>query len=196
MMRGVLLIIVFISANEVRSQAHVLAQSVTYQMGIPISDLKTYTDITSFRGITVDARYFITNDVTIGFSLGWQMFFDEIDGTIQFDGGALTAKQTRNANTFPVMLKTFYHFGREQGIRPFIGLGAGIMGSLQLTDVGLFRIENRNIHFALGPEIGVFIPFNSDGGINLSIDYNYGAASSDSFNYTYFGIKLGGVWFE
>ncbi len=195
MQRKFILSIIIIAFLGVEIKAQV-ATSLTYNMGFPVSDLKDYTNSTSFRGVSVDTRYFIEDNATIGFYLGWQVFKERVDGLFKFDGNDISGLQVRYANTFPIMFTGHYHFGEDGGVRPYLGAGVGTVRSLQRTDIGIFTIVNNNWHFAFYPEVGVFIPFTDDLGANVGIKYNYAIGSSDSIDYTYLGINVGLVWFK
>ncbi len=170
------------------------ATSVHYSVGLPIGDLKDFTDNTSGRGIIFEARNFRSDQLSIGFSLGWQVFKDRLEGTFSQDGQDITGTQVRYVNTLPIMFTTHYYLGDPGSVRPYLGAGVGTVRSLQRTDVGLFSLSNNNWHFGFYPEVGVFIPVSFDMGINVAAKYNYGIATSDSFDYTYLALSVGFTW--
>jgi outer membrane protein len=170
------------------------ATSVHYSVGIPTGDLKDFTDNTSGRGAIFEARNFRSDQFSIGFSIGWQVFKDRLEGTFSQEGQDITGTQVRYVNTLPIMFTGHYYLGDPGSVRPYLGAGVGTVRSLQRTDVGLFTLSNNNWHFGFYPEVGVFIPVSFDMGINVAAKYNYGIGTSDSFDYTYLALSVGFTW--
>ena len=178
----------------VQAQEWDWATSVYYSIGLPTGDLKDFTDNTSFRGIIFDTKNFRSDQFSIGFSVGWQIFKDRLEGTFSQDGRDVTGTQVRYVNTLPIMVTGHYHLGAPGGARPYVGAGVGTVRSLQRTDVGLFTISNNNWHFGFYPEAGVYIPVSFDMGINLAARYNYAIGTSSSIDYNYLTISAGFTW--
>ena len=190
----ILLLAVTCIAQNAQAQEWDWATSVHYSFGLPTGDLKDFTDNTSFRGIVFDAKKFQSEQFSIGFSLGWQVFKDRLEGTFSEEGRDVTGTQVRYVNTLPIMLTGHYHLGEPGGARPYLGAGIGTVHSLQRVDVGLFTVQNNNWHFGFYPEVGVYIPVSFDMGINLAAKYNYAIATSDSFDYSYLSLNIGFTW--
>ena len=54
--------------------------AITYNMGLPMSDTKDFTDAYSWRGMGLEFRKFVKNTTSVGLSLGWNVFHDEVNG--------------------------------------------------------------------------------------------------------------------
>ncbi len=189
----IIAVVSFVAFNA-QAQEWDWATSINYSFGLPTADLKDFTDNTSFRGIIFEAKNFRSEQLSIGFSLGWQVFKDRLEGTFSQEGQDITGTQVRYVNTLPIMVTGHYHLGDPGGVRPYVGAGVGTVHSLQRTDVGLFTVSNNNWHFGFYPEVGVFIPVSFDMGINLAAKYNYAIGTSDSFDYSYLALSLGFTW--
>jgi outer membrane protein len=105
-------------AQNSQAQEWVWATSVHYSFGLPTGDLKDFTDNTSFRGIVFDAKKLQSEQFSIGFSLGWQVFKDRLEGTFSEEGRDITGTQVRYVNTLPIMVTGHYHLGEPGGARP------------------------------------------------------------------------------
>jgi len=186
-------LVVLLSVNL---KAQDITTSLSYNIGLPVSDLKNFTNSTSFRGISLETRYFLQENVSIGFHLGWQVFKSREQGLLSVDGNDINGTQIRYVNTFPIMFNGHYHFGTDGGVRPYLGAGIGTVRSLQRFDIGIFTIQDNHWHFAFYPEAGVMIPFDSDVGANVGFRYNYAMGSDDGIDITYIGIHVGVVWFK
>ena len=170
------------------------ATTINYSVGLPTGDLKDFTDNTSFRGISFEAKNFRTEQISVGFSLGWQIFKERLEGTFSQPGQDVTGTQVRYLNALPIMVTGHYQFGDPGGARPYAGVGLGTVHSLQRTEVGLFTISNNNWHFGFYPEVGVYIPVSFDMGINVAAKYNYALGTSDSIDYSYLSLSVGFTW--
>ena len=196
MLRKLIKINVLIACFAFTSQAQEWdwATTFNYSIGLPTGDLKEYTDNTSFRGISFEAKKFQTEQISIGFSLGWQIFKNRLEGTFSQTGQDVTGTQVRYVNAFPIMATGHYQFGEPGGVRPYAGVGLGTVHTLQRTDVGLFTVSNNNWHFGFYPEVGVFIPVSFDMGVNVAAKYNYAVAASNSIDYSYLSLSVGLTW--
>ncbi len=172
------------------------ATSANYSVGIPTGDLKDFTDNVSGRGFIFEARRFLSNQASVGFSVGWQVYKDRLEGTFSLEGIDATGTQVRYVNTLPIMVTGHYYLGSPGNIRPYLGGGVGTVSSLQRVDLGLFSDSNNNWHFGFYPEVGVYIPLSFDMGLNLAAKYNYAIATSDSFDYTYLAFSVGFAWLK
>ncbi|MDH3708291.1 MAG: porin family protein [Cyclobacteriaceae bacterium] len=175
-------------------QAQYWATSVTYDIGVPTSDLKDFTDETSFRGVSLDARRFINDNVSVGLFLGWQVFKDRVVGLTSLNGSEIYGTRVNYVNTFPLMVTGCYHFGEEEGVRPYLGAGVGTVRSLQRSEIGLFAFENNNWHFGFYPAVGVLIPVQYDFGVNLGVKYHHAVGTDDSIDYSYLTFSVGLIW--
>ena len=173
--------------------------AIHYDISLPDGSMHDYTDDASWLGIGVDGRWFVKPDVPValGVSFGWHVFHNETDGTIVFDSGALTGKQNRYVNSFPMMLTGHYYFGDKNKLWVFAGGGIGAYYIIQRFEAGVFAFEANNWHFGLYPEIGIQIPLtemNAD--LFVSGRYNVAFAAGESLTgeakeYDYWGINVG-----
>jgi hypothetical protein len=196
MMKKYIIILILTTAISITSQAQEWdwATSVHYSVGLPTGDLKDFTDNTSGRGVIFEARNFQSDQFSIGFSLGWQVFKDRLEGTFSQDGQDITGTQVRYVNALPIMFIGHYYLGDPGSVRPYVGAGLGTVRSLQRTDVGLFSLSNNNWHFGFYPEVGAYIPVSFDMGISVAAKYNYAIGTSDSFDYSYIALSVGFTW--
>ena len=102
--------------------------SLTYGIGFGMGDLGDFISQPSFRGATVDFRQMTNDKMGIGFSLGWNVFYEEKSSdTYTFENQSLTGKQYRYSNHIPMLASFDYYLTAGQKINPFIGLGTGVM---------------------------------------------------------------------
>jgi outer membrane protein len=172
--------------------------AITYDMSIPEGEMTNYIDQTSFRGIGFDGRWFMQggdSPLALGLSLAWQVFNQNVDGTVVFPNGALTGYQNRYLNSFPIMATAAYYFGSKDRLWLYLGVGVGTYYTIQRFEIGVIALEENNWHFGGYPEIGIHFPLEE---MDIIINGRYNIAfesgesiSSDSAKWTYWGINVG-----
>ncbi|MCH6573825.1 MAG: hypothetical protein IH795_01275 [Bacteroidetes bacterium] len=135
-----------------------LLTGLTYSISIPTGNTSDFISNTSFKGLSIDLRKFISHNASIGFLVGWSTFEEETNETISTSVGDVSGEQNRLINSFPVMITTDYYFGEGREFRPFIGIGVGMYyfyhqweNTLEF-DYG--NLESSKWHFGVAPEGG------------------------------------------
>lgn len=153
-----------------------LLTGLTYSISIPTGNTSDFISNTSFKGLSIDLRKFISRNASIGFLVGWSTFEEETNETISTSVGDVSGEQNRLINSFPVMITTDYYFGEGREFRPFIGIGVGMYyfyhqleHTLELTDDNL---ESSKWHFGVAPE-GGFVYLLESVYLFVNVRYNY-----------------------
>lgn len=174
---------------------------ISYVIAIPDGDTQDYIGDTSWRGFGLEWRWSTESErpFTLGISLTWQVFHERLTGTQQLENGAVTGIQDRYLNSFPLMFTSHYYLGRDGGVQFFLGGGAGALAAIQRVHLGVNVLEETNWHFAVAPEVGLFIPFNHDVRGMVSVKYNYAFEAGtyiggDKRDWQYFSVNLGLMW--
>jgi hypothetical protein len=173
---------------------------VTYEMSFPTSNLKDFTDNTSFRGIGVGVRKFVTPNISVGGFLGWNVFNEETDELISIEeeeyDADISGTQFRYFNTVPLLFSTHYFFGKSETMMPFVGMNIGTYYMRQRLEIGVYAFEESNWHFGIAPEAGVIFPTGYDSGIIANFRYNYAFESGESLtgesnSFAFWSLNLG-----
>ena len=166
---------------------------VSYGMATPVSDTKDFTGGTSWRNWGVDVLAFVRPTTSVGVSFGWNIFNDVTTEVSSIEQVDIQGTQFRYINSFPILVNIREYRGARGSARPFFGLGIGTQVVKQRVDVGQWRISDSTWHFALAPEIGVVLPFESEAKWFISAKYHYAVKASDR-THSYFGFNIGIVW--
>ena len=186
----ILLLIGCISIPQANAQRSFFA--LEYSMGFGSGDIKNYITSSSFRGVSIEFRQMVTDNVGVGFETGWNVFYERrAYDTYTTGSTSLTGVQYRYVNAVPLLLATNYYFKPGEHINPFIGLGVGTIYSHRNTDMGLWTLSTEDWQFALRPELGVLITTNSNTDIILAAKYMGGFATSDQVAQSYFTFNIG-----
>lgn len=146
----------------------------TYSMSMPLGETKDFNEAFSWRGVTIEGRAVMNDNVSVGLSFGWHVMNDVLENTtIQFDNGAVTGTYYTYTNSFPMFVNAHYYLGQKNAIRPFIGANVGTAIVERRAEVGLVAFSEDNWRFAVAPEAGVIIPLGWYVRGILSARYHY-----------------------
>jgi hypothetical protein len=149
----------------------------------------------SFRGATMEGRKVVKDNVTVGFSAGWQVMNYETGETLQPRQGIdVTGFQFRYINNFPILFTAHYYFGRRGDMRPYIGGGAGISYLERRMEVGLYLIDQDGWPITLAPEIGVAFPAGWRAAGFGFVRWYWMASAGGAPSLSYLSFGLGIAW--
>jgi outer membrane protein W len=161
-----------------------------YQVTYPSGETNDYIDKISFRGVGMEWRKYIQDDISAGISLNWNVFHKVETKIEQLEDGAVTGTQNRTINSFPFMVTAHYYLGGRRDIRPYGGLGLGAFLIEKKLDIGIYSLSESNWHFGVSPELGVQFPVGYDTTIMVALKYNYAFETKEEQN-SYFGLSVG-----
>lgn len=181
-----LYILLFLFASlSIQSMAQMGQSYITlnYSTSIGLSD--THDDISkfSFRGASFEYRNFVTSDVfALGFDFNWNVLYDDKPyGTYQYQTVTLTGNMDRSLNLLPFMLTADYFLAdNDHVLQPYIGFGLGPVHSIENVDMGLYRYNNKEWHFGIKPQIGLWYYLNETTKLSLSSELVYAFKTKDT----------------
>jgi outer membrane protein len=192
-MKKILLIsaICLFSAGALYAQSNT---SVYYSVGFATGDLGDYISKPSFRGIGLDYNKMIQPNIGVGFSIGWNVFYEDLPyDTYSVENVSLSGKQYRYSNHWPILASGSYYLKPGETINPFVGLGIGTIYTLRNTNMNLYTVELDAWNFALQPQVGVQFSVDDATAITLIAKYNnaFQAGGELDTDQSYFTINLG-----
>jgi len=190
--------IFFIALFSVFALAAFSQSSLTalqYSVGFGTGDMHEYIGNTSWRGFTLDYRNMVQSNIGVGVDLGWNVFYEEMpDAVYEFENITYAGKQWRYSNHFPVLVAADYYIRKGEMVSAFAGLGAGVMYSLQNTNMGTYTFEKDAWHFALRPELGLIIEASPGASLMVASKYYYGFKAGDLPAQGYVTVNVGFVF--
>jgi hypothetical protein len=183
---------VIISATALAQRNQPFTLALNYNVAVPVSEtFKDYVSKTSFRGFQGAILYRLDEQFRLGLQVTFNDFYEKYGRQVYktSDGADISAVLSNTLQSLPVLVKGEYSFGKPAGIRPYIGLGAGINFVNFDQYYGEFQYSKYSTKAAFSGDLGVLIPFSSGS--------NYGARVSTSYNLTPFneeGIKNITTW--
>ncbi len=178
-------------ALDANSQMVDYYSSVNYSMGIPLGSTADYISNPSFRGFSFEFGRFLSDDLSIGFMVAWNVFNESFDtDTYELENIRLTGKRYNYINAFPIMASGRYHLRPGAALRPYVGAGMGAYIINKKTDFGLYSEENKNWHFGLYPELGFIAQMSNELFFNIGAKLNQ-AFKSGGDSHTWISIQAG-----
>lgn len=174
-----------------------LAQSnttFTYSMGFGTGDLQDFIQQASFRGVNLDFRKLVQPNIGVGFSVGWNVFYEQKEeDSYTLGNSTLTGKQYRYSNHIPMMVNGAYYLKPGETVNPFVSLGIGTMYTRRNTDMNLYTVEQEAWNFLLQPEFGVQYLLNDVTAATVSGKFNYGfkAGTELDASQSFFTLNVG-----
>jgi hypothetical protein len=190
-LRYFIITLLFLLPSLAFSQSGYSYHGFTYSMAVPTGGTADYTNAGSFRGANYEGYYELSPRFALGWLLGWNVFNTKLrNETYIHDNFTLTGNQYRYQNEFPMLIRGLYLLGVQDGIRPFVGAGIGVIYDVRRTDIGLYSVKDDAWHFSMAPELGIMIPAR-ESLITTSVRYNYGVKAGGLDPVSYFSFNLG-----
>lgn len=191
-MKKISLIIGFVAIATAAFSQGRATTSVVYNVAIPMGNTSDYIEETSFRGAMINADYFIEDEWSLGFGIGFQTFYQE-DGMVSEIRGTFTATGDRfkYLNSIPVLFTAKYHLNRYGAVTPHAGLGLGLYYMNQTTKFAGIDFTATDWKFGLQPEVGVGFELSPSTDFVLGVTYNAAFNSKDIDTQGYLGVQAG-----
>ena len=189
--------IITITVLSLLGSAQLLSQSrlsMSYSIAFPMGDLGDYIQPASFRGVAMDFHDMVNENVGLGFSTGWNIFYSEEDkATYEIDNSSVTGKQYRYSNNVPIMFSAAYYFKPKETLDPFASIGIGTSYTRRDTDMGILTFRQEAWNFLLAPQIGVLYDLSRDNAFSVALQYYHGFQGGSELDeaQSYLAIKLG-----
>jgi hypothetical protein len=195
-------LILFFLILGTSAMAQGFLNTVTWEVGIPVSKTSEFNNSTSYLGFGISQRKFLDKFNSVGLVLGWNNFDERVQDPININldrvSGTISGTQLRAINIFPILLGLNHYFGVPSGTQTVIGLNTGVYFIAQRMDIGVYRFQSDNWHFGIAPELSFLIPMpDFDANFFITGKYNYAFDSGTSVGgkennfYSFWNINIG-----
>lgn len=183
------LFLLSMTAVDLSAQYNEWWGAISYQGSLPSGDTKTFSEPFSWRGIGLEGRTAVRSNVSVGGFVGWNVFNDELDGTVSLGGADISGFQSRFVNAMPLLATAHFYTGSRGDTRAYLGGGIGTYWIENRLELGRTALTTDNWHFGLAPEFGIILPRDRFAAGILSVKYNYAfEAGGITHSYWTFGI--------
>lgn len=184
--------IVLLAGSFVYSAAQYSLFTISYSTGTTLGKTSDYIENYSWRGMSIEGRYFIEKDLSLGFYVAWNVFNQKLINYEQsFENGVLFGNQYRYINAYPILMIAHYHLLPESSIRPYVGAGLGVYSMNRRTEMGLYYSETKSWHFGFQPEAGLWFDVAPYVNLMIAAKYNYAIKTNKSDAYSFLNLNVG-----
>lgn len=175
------------SLSSLHAQEKHFLLSGQYAFAGPVGAFKNYVGITSPRGWTAEGTYMLNNQLGVGFSVGFNDFYEKTPRAVYYDKNtAVSAVRTNTLQTIPLLATVSYQWWQDKGwVKPYVSLGIGANNVNYEQYWGMFVDRKNGWGWSIRPLVGLHIPFSktyAGAGVNLSAQYNYTHFSYNELN--------------
>lgn len=189
----ILLFILISSTARISAQNNMMG--VQYSIGYSTGDFNNFIGKVAFRGMSLDYHNLVTENIGVGFEIGWNYFWEAKDYATYTEGSmSLSGKQYRYCLATPFLVSLNYYLAPGEMINPFIGFGLGTEYTRNELKMGLYERSSDVFHFVMKPEIGVFVNPGGNAGIYISARYYDALKSGNIGKRSYFTTNIGLLW--
>ena len=168
--------------------------NLTYNMSVPLGSTKDFVGKTSFRGFSFELGRYITDEIAVDIRFSWHVFYEAYPfGEYDLSDGTSTiyGKPFKYINSFPMTVGIKYIFSSGGDFLPYAGAGLGAYKINERTDMGIYYVENKQWHFGIYPEVGMFYQFSYSLGLNVFARYEYAFKAGDTTSHSYINFGIG-----
>ena len=164
---------------------------IAWGISVPTGDTKDFASGVSFRGMSVEWRNFYMRDAAYGINIGWNVFNESSEETKFFTNGAVTGKHWTYTNAIPIYASWFKYFSDDRrSSRFYAGINVGTAWIERRAEMGMYQLTEDKWHFAIAPEVGWNLPWDSFLGY-VGARYHYAFEAGDVKAQQWLEFKIG-----
>lgn len=189
-MRSIILTLLLLMTMTATASAE-SSFGIAWNPSIPVGNTADFAGGFAWRGANLEWRNYVRSDLAVGADFGWNVLTDNFEGTVTQNGVSVTGKKWTYINALPLHVTAFKYFGTDRReMRWYAGMGAGANWMEYRQDVASYSFQDSQWHFALAPEVGVQMPWNSWVGY-FGLRYQHAFAAGDFDTQGWFDVKVG-----
>lgn len=164
---------------------------MNYLPALSLGKTAEFTRNLSPRGVEVEMNHFISQELSVGLAVGWNVFREKVIGeSFEYNNALITGTQFRYTNIVPLNVTVKKYFGSGEML-PFVGIGLGAAYAKQTNNAGIFSFIDDKWQFQFAPEAGLQLYPSSSLMLSLKIKYSHSLKSGDFPGMSYLGLGIG-----
>ncbi len=166
---------------------------MTYDVGVPFSSTKEFTDQVSWRGLSLDFDRFVGENLAVGMGFSWSTFVEkESDSDYQMENILLHGTQVRYINNIPLTVRLSWYQPLDM-MELFGTLGVGTVWQEARREIGTFAFSGSYWQFALTPEVGMIFPVGQSY-LSAKVRYVMAFETDEAPDLSYLSVGVGIAW--
>jgi hypothetical protein len=151
----------------------------SYALSFPTGDTRGFITTPSWLGLSWEGLWAVGRSAAAGMAFSVHDFNHDSFGTDNFEWGASTGQHQRTLLVTTAMATGRYYPKAPLTLRPYVGLGAGVVYSEESYRLGISQVDRSAVHIALAPEAGWQFPLVSSVDGVVSLRYTIPAVTGD-----------------
>jgi opacity protein-like surface antigen len=180
--------------------------ALNWEVAGPIGDFQNYIKNWSLLGFSLEARYLIKKNISVGGSFSfnrWEETYSQISIPVYLPNSGATGVASgpvyRYNDMFGLRAIVHYYFGDGGTFQPYVGTGIGGVWSYSYQQIADLANTQDSFNFIVSPEAGVLYTLMSGTtslAINLAFRYTFTTASPGrTSNAQTIGPIIGLAWY-
>jgi len=166
---------------------------MTYDVGVPFSSTKEFTDQVSWRGLSLDFDRFVGDNFAVGMGFSWSTFVEkESDTDYQRENILLHGTQVRYINNIPLTVRLSWYQPLDM-MELFGTLGVGTVWQEVRREIGTLAFSGNYWQFALTPEVGMIFPVGQSY-LSAKLRYVMAFETNEAPDLSYLSVGVGIAW--
>jgi hypothetical protein len=166
---------------------------MTYDVGVPFSSTKEFTDQVSWRGLSLDFDRFVGDNLAVGMGFSWSTFVEkESDSDYQRENILLHGTQVRYINNIPLTVRLSWYQPLDM-MELFGTLGVGTVWQEVRREIGTLAFSGNYWQFALTPEVGMIFPVGQSY-LSAKVRYVMAFETDEAPDLSYLSVGVGIAW--
>ena len=166
---------------------------MTYDVGVPFSSTKEFTDQVSWRGLSLDFDRFVGDNLAVGMGFSWSTFVEkESDSDYQRENILLHGTQVRYINNIPLTVRLSWYQPLDM-MELFGTLGVGTVWQEVRREIGTIAFSGNYWQFALSPEVGMIFPVGQSY-LSAKVRYVMAFETDEAPDLSYLSVGVGIAW--
>ena len=168
--------------------------NLSYNVSVPLGSTNDFISKVSFRGLSFNVGRYITDNLAGEVRFTWATFYEARDfETYPIDdgAGAISGKQFRYINAYPLTGGLRYIFNPSSDFSPYVAGGIGAYSINERTDMGIYYSEDKIWRFGFYPEVGFDYDFTYNFGITVYARYDHALKAKDANPYSALAFGIG-----
>lgn len=166
---------------------------LTYDVGVPFSSTKEFTDQVSWRGLSLDFDRFVGDNLAVGMGFSWSTFVEkESNSDYQRDNILLHGTEVRYINNIPLTVRLSWYQALDM-MELYGTLGVGTAWQETRREIGTFAFTGNYWQFAMTPEVGMIFPVGASY-LTAKVRYVMAFETDQAPDLSYLSVGLGIAW--
>ena len=147
--------------------------SLTWEVGVPLQDLRSYVDEPSYRGGQLEVRFGLARHLSVGLATSWNWFAQNFaQKSLSYPNATVTAAVYDRVQLI-TLRGTLHWYLLDGPVQPYLGLGAGGAWHSTFQAVADLSDSSHGFDFTADPNLGILFTIGPGLAVHLAARYQF-----------------------